>query len=212
MRLFIKKFLLHPARQKHTSRRRLGRPLEKPVCSAATITTTTTITTITTITIGRFLSRDIALQYYIILRRYVEFRLVGFNERLAGGSRLADLVSSVPPLRAVSRAQPAPAEYAKSSRAARRVCLGQHTHTLARRYAVTHRSVQPRQRVSTTRLLFLRRAALKFRFLNSDYIRDNVGRSYIYRRMETHQPLPLRRYPTLRCIGFFTTSSPFGAS
>ncbi|KOX77949.1 hypothetical protein WN51_05837, partial [Melipona quadrifasciata] len=28
-----------PARQKHTSRRRLGRPLEKPVCSAATITT-----------------------------------------------------------------------------------------------------------------------------------------------------------------------------
>lgn len=70
VRLFIKKFLLHPARQKHTSLRRLGRPLEKPVFSAATITTT-----------GRFLSRDIALQYYIILRRYVEFRLFGFNER-----------------------------------------------------------------------------------------------------------------------------------
>lgn len=38
VRLFIKKFLLRSAQQKHTSSS-FGAPLEKPVCSAATITT-----------------------------------------------------------------------------------------------------------------------------------------------------------------------------
>lgn len=72
MRLFIKKFLLHPAQQSIRRRRRRRSGLRSKNLFAPCRHHHHH---------HRFLSRDIALQYYIILRGHVEFRLFGFNER-----------------------------------------------------------------------------------------------------------------------------------
>lgn len=139
--------------------------------------------------------------YYIA--RYVEFCLFGFNERLAGGSReLSRTLCCV--LSLLSRCNRI-AAYASLSR-----------HDVFQRTppswsVVTHRSVQ-RYPPSTSFSPSVPRRNSRILALNSDYIRDNIERSYISHN-GTHRSAsspPASPFTTLRDLsfhGFFTTSS-----